>query len=452
MVLTPKKKKVVLAGSVTTRSGYGARARDLAHALISSGKYDLEFVPLRWGNTPQDALNPNDPKDAQILSRMSSGQLPYQPDVFIHLTIPNEFQKVGKYNIGVTAGIETTMCKPEWIDGCNRMDLVLTSSEHSKRVFETVKYEKRDSNTNAVIEMLTARRPIKTLFEGIDLNVYNKSADRHSVIYKDISSIKESFCFLFVGHWLQGDMGADRKDIGMMLNVFMETFKQKSSKNRPALVLKTSMAGFSEPERSIIIKRIQDIRGMIKTMGWKKDLPNIYLLHGSLTDAEMNTLYNHPKIKAMVSFTHGEGFGRPLLEFTTTGKPVIAPNWSGQVDFLNPHYSILLPGELEPVHPSAVNDWIVQDSKWFRVDYKVGSNMLNMVFDKYDNVLETSRKHRKYTSDNFSMDKMAAMLCDYIDNIDTYANTTVSSEPQHVKLNLPKLELIKPSDKLTLPK
>ena len=54
-----------------------------------------------------------------------------------------------------------------------------------------------------------------------------------------------------------------------------------------------------------------------------------------MTDEEMNSLYNHPKVKAMVSFTKGEGFGRPLAEFGTTGKPIIASNWSGHLDFLS---------------------------------------------------------------------------------------------------------------------
>ena len=45
--------------------------------------------------------------------------------------------------------------------------------------------------------------------------------------------------------------------------------------------------------------------------------PNIYLVHGDFTDDEMNQLYNHPKVKVHVSFTHGEGFGRPLLELVS---------------------------------------------------------------------------------------------------------------------------------------
>ena len=53
----------------------------------------------------------------------------------MQITIPSEFQPIGKYNIGVTAGIETTVAPGDWIEGINRMNLTLTSSEHSKKVF-----------------------------------------------------------------------------------------------------------------------------------------------------------------------------------------------------------------------------------------------------------------------------------------------------------------------------
>ena len=104
----------------------------------------------------------------------------------------------------------------------------------------------------------------------------------------------------------------------------------KNKKNQPALLLKTSGATYSVMDRMEIEGRINQIRGLFPNA----KLPNVYVLHGDLTDNEMNALYNHPKVKAMVSFTKAEGFGRPLLECATTGKPILAPHYSGQMDFL----------------------------------------------------------------------------------------------------------------------
>ena len=86
---------------------------------------------------------------------------------------------------------------------------------------------------------------------------------------------------------------------------------------------------------------------------------------GFLTDEEMNQLYNHPKIKSMITLTKDDGFGRPLLEFSMTGKPIIASNWSGHKDFLPMDKAIMLGGKLTQVHESAVDDFILKDSKWF---------------------------------------------------------------------------------------
>ena len=107
---------------------------------------------------------------------------------------------------------------------------------------------------------------------------------------------------------------------------------------------------------------------------WK--LPNIYLLHGSLSTEEMNKLYNHPKVKCFVSFTHGEGFGRPLLEASLSEKPVIAPNWSGHIDFIHPDYNILIGGELKNVHKSAANQFLLKESQWFNIYDNVASKAI----------------------------------------------------------------------------
>jgi hypothetical protein len=134
--------------------------------------------------------------------------------------------------------------------------------------------------------------------------------------------------FLYVGHWLRGAIGEDRKNTGLMLKTFLETFK--GQKNPPALIMKTMTGPASIMDREEVLRKINEVR---KGVGGK--LPNVYLVHGDIDDADVNNLYNHPKVKAMINLTKGEGFGRPLLEFTQSKKPVIASNWSGHLDFLN---------------------------------------------------------------------------------------------------------------------
>jgi len=197
-------------------------------------------------------------------------------------------------------------------------------------------------------------------------------------------------------------MGQDRKDTGMTISVFLETFRKLAKRNRPALILKTSGAGFSVVEEMRLIEKIDAIKNSFPN----NDLPNIYFLHGDLEKDELNGLYNHPKVKAMLSFTKGEGYGRPLAEFSVTGKPVIASDWSGHKDFLSAH-GLMLPGTLNQVDKSAVwKDVIMEESQWFTVDYGYASGLIKDVHKNYKRHLEKTRKQTKYMKDNFSLDAM----------------------------------------------
>lgn len=437
-----EKKLVLVCAPITTVSGYGSRSRDICKALISSDKYDVRIMPILWGNTPTNALKEGE--HDEIIRRLTN-KVERQPDIFIHITIPSEFNNIGKLSIGITAGIETTLCRHDWIIGCNRMDLTLVSSNHSKEVLEKTIYEKGDKNDpQKVVETLKLIKPVEILFEGVDTNVFNKNPQLDLVIKEEIDSIKEAQAFLFVGHWLQGHMGHDRKDVGMLVKVFCDIFKTKPPKKRPALILKTSGATFSETDRY----EIQNKLWMVLSQYEETARPSIYLLHGELSDVQMNSLYNHPKVKAMISFTKGEGFGRPLLEFTTTGKPVIASNWSGQKDFLSEKHSVLLPGKLEQVHPSSVNDWILRDAKWFTVDYNQAALKIYQVFSDYEDYLKLSKIQANITKRDFTLDLMGEKLIEYIEKY--YSNKSfpelrelqpLAGEMQKIT-NLPKLRKV----------
>ena len=435
---------IVIQGPVATRSGYGNHTRDLALALIKVDKYDIRLVSLPWGITPMNALETGNSDHDLLFDRIITAPIERQPDVFIQVSVPNEFQPVGKYNIGITAGIETTICNHTWLEGLNKMDTIIVTSEHSKEVFVKTVYDKIDEKTKQKAgESLKLTKPVEVLFEGCDTNVYYKTSDIHKNVATQISKIKEKFCYLFVGHWLQGDIGQDRKDIAMTIRTLCETFKNKASRNRPALILKTSSATFSVIDRETILTKIRQI-----VAPYGGTAINIYLLHGDLTDKEMNSLYNHPKIKAMVSFTKGEGFGRPLLEFTMTGKPVIASAWSGQVDFLHKEYSRLLPGKLTPVHKSAyMKDIIIEGSQWFTVDYGYAAQVLKDVHDNYKFYESLGKKQRTYSLENFTLDQMNEKFVSLVDKgLDTV--------PQGMQIKLPTLKKVKKAEppKLKLPK
>ena len=433
---------VLVTGPVATRSGYGAHSRDICRSLISMDKYNVKIFPVRWGNTPQNALNDEDPNDKVIIDRlMTDVSLEKQPDVHIHVVIPNEFQPVAKYNIGITAGIETTACPPEWIEGMNRMDLNIVPSKFTKETLKNMSFDRVDEHSKEKIGELKVNKPIEVLFEGTDTNIFKKTKVFSKELNDKFSKIKEDFCFLFVGHWLQGDLGNDRKDLGMLVKTFLETFK--NTKKSPALLMKSSGATFSLIDKREILVKIEDIKKSVDA----KVLPNIYLLHGDLTDDEMNELYNHPKVKSHVTFTHGEGFGRPLLEASISQKPIIASNWSGHVDFLTKNLSVLLGGSMKKVSKQSFQKGIyVKDSYWFTVNYQAASKVLKNVFQNYNRFALNAAKQGTINKSRFSLNKMTETFEKILDD-------NVPEFPKEVKLKLPKLKKVKDTEppKITLP-
>lgn len=414
------KPTLLFRGPVKTRSGYGAHSRDLLESLHKMELFDIKIDSCGWGNTPMTALDENNLYHQWIESNIAS-TLTSIPDIYIQVTVPNEFRRMGKFNIGITAGIETTMAPKEWIDGCNKMDLIIATSTFSRDVLLSTVYNENEKNTGKLVKQHKIEKPIEVLFEGVDTNIYNNKQDDNFNL-----DIKEDFAFLFVGHWLKGDTGQDRKDVGMLIKTFATAFKDADDK--PALVLKTSSAGFSVKEREVFAKRIKDLVQGIENP------PSIYLLFGELTDNEMNSLYNHPKIKSMVSITKGEGFGRPLLEFTMTGKPVIASNWSGHKDFLPMDKAIMIGGALTEVHDSAVDSFILKGSKWFTANYNEFMSVIKLVKEGYDTFLERSEALKDINKESFSMEQMTAKFQEILK-----PHTTV---PEKVKMNLPKLTKI----------
>ena len=420
----------VISCPIDTFSGYGARSRDFVKALIKvkGEEWDIKILPQRWGECPWNYLSQDDPLRKRFQNGIDNNN---RPEIWIQITVPNEYQAIGTaFNIGVSAGIESNIYPGDWIEGSNRMNLNLLSSQHSKNVLSSTQLEKKDNKTNKLLGIAKNEKPVEVLFEGVDLNNYYKNPDKSDIL-KDIP---EDFCFLYTGHWLPGKFGEDRKNTGVMLKTFLETFNT-SSKKKPALIMKTNQVDYSILDREDILKKI---KGVMDTV--EGNLPNVYLLHGEMTEEELNQVNNDPKVKSFVNFTKGEGFGRPLLEQAITGKPVIASHWSGHTDFLHPDYNVLVGGELKNVDKSAANNMLLKEAQWFNINTDVASRAMKDVFKNYKKYFKQSRKQTQYLKDNFSFDKMCDLLSDYLNQ---YVGE-VSVTPKNVPLQIPSLPKLKP--------
>ena len=429
---------MLICAPVTSRSGYGNHSRDLAKCFIDSEKYDVKIMDVPWGSCPRNALDKKNKEDVKILNCiLENPQINQQPDIYIDIRIPNEFETFGKFNIGITAGVETTAVSGKWIESCNKMDLVIVPSEHSKAGFVNSVYDKMqnlpDGQQQKVGE-LKLEKPIEVLFEGSDENVW-KTLSKEEIDSEFFdwlnNEVPEKFAYLMVGQWTQGGHGQDRKDISRLVKVFYESFANK--KKQPALILKTSGATLSVIDKEECLQKINFVKSQFPS-DWK--LPNIYLLHGDLNEKEINYLYNHPKVKCMVSMTHGEGFGRPLLEATMVGLPVLASGWSGQLDFLSKEDSMLVPGKLENIPKSAVwDDILIPESQWFVCDESSMYKALNYTFVNHEEFKSKAKKLMKINQDKFTLNKMGEKLNEIMEKY-------TKDAPQQVGLKLPKLKKV----------
>jgi len=424
------KPTLVFQGPIFTRSGYGDHCRDLMKSLRKMDKYDIKIIPLRWGNTPQNQVDGSSEFGRWMLERVIGG-IEQKPDIFMQVSVANEFEPKGHYNIGVTAGVETTIAPKDFIDGSNKMDLIIVPSNFTKSNLGGTVYQQKDQATGQIVGEIKVSKPIEVLLEGVDTEIFSKSSGNDV-----LANVKEDFNFLIVGHWLKGSLGQDRKDIGMAIKTFATVFQYLPKDKRPGLIVKTSHAGFSVIDREATREKIDAV---IKSFGDK--CPSIYLIHGDMEEADMSNLYHHPKVKAMISFAKGEGYGRPMAELTLTGKPILASGWSGQMDFLPAEHAVLLEGSLTQVDESAADQFCMKEAQWFTVNYSNAANKIYDVYNKYDSYLEKSKGLRENTLKHFTLDNMHDRFTQLMD-------TYVKKQPQFVPFNAPKVN----SSKMQIPK
>jgi len=400
------RKQVLISSPFKSLSGYGLKSLDLVKSIVDlKPEWHIQLLQNSWGN------NPN--REYTDLDKYVVTELSHQPDIYIHVGLPTEMKLYGKEkNILVTSSTEVNLISHQWIEAMNQVDLTIVPSNFNKDVILNSVYKNQEGGELKVI------KPVEVLFEGYNESIF----DDKTTSSFDLCTIKEQFAFLFVGqHTGSPVFGQDRKNIGNMIRFFLDTFKNKP--NQPCLILKTNMGNHSKVDYYRIKKYVESIKDTFNS----KNLPNVYILHGELSDQEMNSLYNHPKVKAMISLTRGESVGRPLLEFSVTGKPILAPNNSGYLDFLSEKYYTLISGEMQQIHPSVAWEAMVPESSWFEPSYAEYCYRLNDIFKNYKVYLKESKIGGDIIKRNFSLQKMKSKLNLILDDY----------VPQSVELKIP---------------
>lgn len=302
--------KTLVIAPVLTRSGYGEHGRFIIDALTSRPDiFDLYVHPLHWGNS--NWINSGDqsvPYYESLCAKKENFQGEY--DLTIQVTIPTEWQKIAKCNIGITAGVETDHIPDAWIQPTNMMDGIIFTSKHTQSGFVNKVYKQQNASGDNIIE----NQGISVPNSVVGYPVKETSSTDLSKKLK----LETDYNFLTITQL------APRKNIEMLIKTFIETFKDESV----GLVCKMHHQNNSHPDWERINNNLfNQIRSVEKKC-------KIYWIHGAMTESEIHGLYTHPQIDSYISTTHGEGFGLPLFEAAYSGLPISVTGWSGHLDFL----------------------------------------------------------------------------------------------------------------------
>jgi hypothetical protein len=394
--------KTILFAPVYSRSGYGDHAREVADFLISQKEITLEIAPVSWGKNPDSYYTHDNESILNINERIITSVSNDEYDCCVTIGMPTEFKELGKYNIGITAGIETNRVSREFVHHVNKMDLLIVPSTFTRKTFESTEYINDD------------QVKLKTECEIVVINEYTSEKFYKRPLKKTdfLSEIKEDFCFLSVGQWIssENDDGG-RKNMKSLINTFITSFEGNDIK--PALVLKTNGCNYNTTDRHDIENTINEIVGLYDT----KTRPNIYLIHGNLNDNDLFSLYNNNKIKAFLSHTRGEGFGRPMLEASLSELPIICPKFSGYLDFLNEDNSTLITGKL--VNVNKVDTMFCENAKWIDIDEESSANAMKKIYTQYSKYKNKAIKETTGILTSFSRKSAMQKYKQIFENIHT---------------------------------
>lgn len=299
------KKKILVSGPLLSASGYGKMCRFALESLRASDEYDVYVNVTTWGKTGWLFSNDGYLEYVRELEAKTQryAEIGGKYDISLQITIPNEWRRLAETNIGYTAGIETHIISPAWVEPSSNMDKIITISNFAKSIFTNTVFTDQRGNK---IKVLT---PIDVVYFPFVENTGSKI---------DIA-MPTKFNFLTVNQW------GPRKNMETLVASFVEEFRNEDV----GLVIKTNVSNDSSGDRHAVEERLKALLG---SLGERKC--KVQLVHGRLTEEQMAGLYTHPDIKAFVTATHGEGFGLPIFEAANSELPVIATDWSGHLEFL----------------------------------------------------------------------------------------------------------------------
>lgn len=383
-------KTVVLRAPVLTMSGYGTHSRQV-FKWLKTKDVNIKTQPVYWGLTPW-LVNPESLNGLVGEIMKTCSPVASQPDVSFQVQLPNEWDpNLAKYNVGITAAVEATFCNPAWVSACNKMDKIIVPSKFTKQCLQN------SGKITTEIDVVP-----ESFYDCLLSEEDNKKID---------IKFSTDFNFLIFGQITGADAFTDRKNTFFTIKWLCEEF----SKNKDVgIIIKTNLGRNSSLDRKNTLNVMRQLLNEVR----QGDFPKFYLLHGNLETEEIKSLYQHEKVKALVTATRGEGYGLPLLEASAAELPVLATDWSGHLDFLGKGKFISFNYDLQEVPQGKVDGKIfMPGSKWANVREKDFKKKVRKFYEMPSKPKEWAKDLSKIIKKDFSQQKINELYSESLKNL-----------------------------------
>ena len=381
--------KVIVRGPLLSKSGYGEHTRQVFKWAISRG-HEVKCQVLNWGITPW-FLDRNDLDG--LIGQIMDRSTPFEEiaDLSLQVQLPNEWDaQIAKINVGITAGIETDKCNPEWKTACNKMTHVIVPSKFASHSL---------TNGGGITT------PISVVPEA-----YNLEIDRENTAL-DLPEINTNFNFLLFGQITAFDLDSDRKNIFHTVKWFCEEFADDKN---VGLIIKSNLGTNCIFHRKQLVSIFQKLLSEVR----KGEFPKIYLLNGDMSASEVAGLMNSRKVKSMVSFTRGEGYGLPLIDAAAAGLPIVATNWSGHLEFLSKGHFSKVEYDLVPVSDKKIDGSLfIQGARWAQVREADAKKRMRKTVESYSKPKEWADDLSKVIREKYSIEAICVLYDQVIGNL-----------------------------------
>lgn len=363
------------SGPLMDSSGYGSAARQYVYSIQTVKDIDLT---LHYETFETEKTNHGE-RHAKIKELLEKN-IPYKYHI-IHMT-PDLFSRLkenNKYNIGYAAW-ETDRLPRNWADYCNQMNEIWVPSDYNVGCF------KRSGVTVPVIKIPHA----------IEIDKDNQINTKLEI------TSDNSFIFYSIGQWIE------RKNMLGLLKAYLTEF---DSDEKVCLVIKSYRLNTSIKEQEIIKEQVKALKATLRL----NQYPPIKFFGQLFTRDEIKALHNACDV--YVAPVRSEGWGIPIAEAMTYEKPVIATNYSGQIEFAKPEHSYLIDCQETPCAGMIFGDYNGKMS-WAEPDLMHLKKLMRHTFNNRKEAKEKGKKAKKYIEKNYNHNTIGKLIFDRLMEIE----------------------------------